>query len=134
MVLPDFRDYDDTTESIPSRLRSSKEVLSIKAMTDEIGMAPSKIAKLTIPAGKDLRRDCSPVENQESIGSCIAHAGIGLVEYYERKAFNRHVDASRLFLYKTTRNLLHWTGDTGAYPRSTMAAMALFGIRHKLQP
>jgi len=27
-----------------------------------------------------------------------------------------------------TRNLLGWTGDTGAYLRSTMGAMALFGV------
>jgi C1A family cysteine protease len=37
-------------------------------------------------------------------------------------------DASRLFLYKATRELLHWTGDTGAYLRSTIGALALFGV------
>jgi C1A family cysteine protease len=52
---------------------------------------------------------------------------VGLVEYFERRAFGRHLDASRLFLYKVTRNLLHWQGDTGAYLRSTMAALTLFG-------
>jgi hypothetical protein len=31
------------------------------------------------------------------------------------RAFGNHVDASRLFVYKTTRNLLG-DGDTGAYP------------------
>ncbi len=34
----------------------------------------------------------------------------------------------RLFLYKATRELLHWTGDTGAYLRSTIGALALFGV------
>ena len=38
------------------------------------------------------------------------------------------MDASRLFLYKVTRNLLEWTGDQGAYLRSTMKAMVLFGL------
>jgi C1A family cysteine protease len=51
-----------------------------------------------------------------------------LVEYFERRAFGRHIDASRLFLYKATRNLLHLTGDTGAYLRSTMQALVLFGL------
>ena len=51
-----------------------------------------------------------------------------MVEYFERKAFGRHIDASRLFLYKVTRNLLRLTGDTGAYQRSTMGAMRLFGV------
>ncbi|CAD7779147.1 MAG: hypothetical protein KCCBMMGE_00816 [Candidatus Methanoperedenaceae archaeon GB37] len=62
------------------------------------------------------------------MGSCTAHAGVGLIEYYERKAFGTHIDASRLFLYKVTRNLLGWTGDTGAFIRTTMGAMVLFGV------
>lgn len=65
------------------------------------------------------------------IGSCTANAGVGLVEYFERRAFGKHLDASRLFLYKVTRNLLHLTEDTGAYLRTTMAAMALFGVPPK---
>ena len=62
------------------------------------------------------------------LGSCTAHAGVGVIEYYERKAFGRHIDASRLFLYKVTRNLMKMKGDTGAYLRVTMGAMVLFGV------
>jgi C1A family cysteine protease len=51
-----------------------------------------------------------------------------LYEYYERRAFGKHIDASRLFLYKVTRNLLGWEGDDGAYLRTTMATMAMFGV------
>jgi C1A family cysteine protease len=68
------------------------------------------------------------MEDQQTIGSCTAHAGVGLVEYFERRAFGKHLDASRLFLYKVTRNLLKWTGDTGAFLRSTMYALTLFGV------
>lgn len=53
---------------------------------------------------------------------------MGVIEYYERKAFGRHIDASRLFLYKVTRNLMKQKGDTGAYLRTTMGAMVLFGV------
>ncbi len=56
-----------------------------------------------------------------------AHAAVGLIECCERKAFGGHVDASRLFLYKVTRDLMRTTGDTGAYLRTTMEALALFG-------
>jgi len=49
------------------------------------------------------------------LGSCTAHAVVGIIEYYERKAFGKHIDASRLFLYKVTRNLMKQKGDTGAY-------------------
>jgi C1A family cysteine protease len=114
--LPDYPDFRDYTE----------EQKMVKPMLTKVGV--NKKTKLTLPASTDLRPWCSPIENQGSIGSCTAHAGVGMVEYFERRAFGKHIDASRLFLYKTTRNLLHWTGDTGAFLRSTMGAMALFGL------
>lgn len=80
-----------------------------------------------LPSSVDLREFCSPIENQGEIGSCTAHAGVSMVEYFEKRSFGKHLDASRLFLYKTTRNLLHWTGDTGAHLRTTMEALVLFG-------
>lgn len=111
--LPDFRDYSDDTKVVHTLLKS-------------VGVANP--AKLTLAPSVDLRQWCSPIEHQERLGSCTAHAGVGLVEYFERRAFGRHLDASRLFLYKVTRNLLGWTGDTGAYLRDTMKAMVLFGV------
>jgi C1A family cysteine protease len=80
------------------------------------------------PISVDLREWCSAIENQGTLGSCTAHAGAGIIEYYERKSFGRHIDASRLFLYKVTRNLMKTKGDTGAYLRKTMGAMVLFGV------
>jgi C1A family cysteine protease len=81
-----------------------------------------------LPIAVDLRKYCSPIEDQGSLGSCTAQAGVGLVEYLERRALSRHVDGSRLFVYKATRNLLGWTGDTGAYVRTTLQALAKFGV------
>ncbi len=111
--IPDYRDY-------------SPEHAKIQPMVEEIGLGDPE--KLSLPAKVDLRAWCAPIENQGSLGSCTAQAGVGLIEYYERRAFGTHIDASRLFLYKVTRNLLGWTGDTGAYLRTTMGAMALFGV------
>jgi C1A family cysteine protease len=51
-----------------------------------------------------------------------------MMEYMMLRASVRHFDLSRLFLYKTTRKLLGWTGDTGAYLRSTLQAAATFGV------
>ncbi len=125
--LPDYRDYDLTTDS----LSATKERLgqkSVNSMVTELGVAKSpKGTSKTAPPATDLRAWCSPIENQLNLGSCTAHAGVGLLEYFERKASGNHVDASRLFLYKVTRNLLGWVGDTGAYLRTTMAALALLG-------
>jgi len=111
---PDLRDFTPETDQIRTVFEKAKSRV----------VKPPK----ALPATVDLRAWCPPIENQGSIGSCTAHAGVGLVEYYERRAFGRHLDASRLFLYKTTRNLLHWTGDTGAFLRTTMKAMVLFGV------
>ena len=111
--LPDIRDYHADTDSIRKILKSSK---------------PLKEAVKAAPAAIDLREWCSPIEDQKSIGSCTAHAGIGMLEYYQRRAFGKHIDASRLFLYKVTRNLLGWNGDTGAYLRDTMKALVLCGV------
>lgn len=98
----------------------------MKVMVRRIGVAEPE--KVSLPASVDLTAWCSPIENQDRLGSCAVNAGVGLVEYYERRAFGRHIDASRLFLYKATRDLLHWTGDRGAFLRTTMGAMVLFGV------
>jgi C1A family cysteine protease len=113
--LPDFRDYSLTAEGVAKVFENKPELLE-------------RILKVATRKREDLREWCPPVEDQEALGSCTAHAGVALVEYYEKKAAGEHLDASRLFLYKVTRNLLHWTGDTGAYLRTTMKAMRLFGV------
>jgi C1A family cysteine protease len=96
-----------------------------------------KAKKLGLPKGKelkkpqttvDLRTWCSPIENQKGLGSCTAHAAVGVVEYFQRRAFGKHIEGSRLFVYKATRNLMQVTGDTGAWLRNTMGALALCGV------
>lgn len=71
---------------------------------------------------------CPPVEDQGEIGSCTAHSVVGMMEYMMLRAGVRHFNLSRLFLYKVTRKLLGWTGDTGAYLRTTLQAAANFGV------
>ncbi len=88
--------------------------------------APEAAAKA--PTKVDLRQWCSGVEDQGEIGSCTAHAGVGMIEYYQRKAYGKHINASRSFLYKTTRKLGGFTGDSGAFLRTTIGAMAVFGV------
>ncbi len=109
--LPDLRDFTEEDSDIPQ-------------MAAILGMSTTS----QYPAKIDLRKYCSPIENQRNLGSCTAHAGVGIVEYYQNRAFGKHLNGSRLFVYKTTRNLLGWVGDTGAYMRTTMAALALCGV------
>jgi C1A family cysteine protease len=77
--------------------------------------------------GTDLRPWCSEVKDQESLDSYTANAGIELVVHYMRRVFSKRINGSRLFLYKTTLDQVG-TGNTRTYLRSTMEAMALFGI------
>lgn len=128
---PDIRDLTLDSPQIQAILEKADELQKLSsqpASRPKKSTAGTEAAPPALPAKVDLREHCPPIENQGSIGSCTANAGVGLLEYFERKAFGKHLDASRLFLYKTTRNLLHWTGDTGAYLRATMKAMAVFGV------
>jgi C1A family cysteine protease len=117
---PDFRDYTEDTVEVREILKGTG--LSFPSAAKKSG--PGK----ALPVSTDLREWCSPVEDQGRLGSCTAQAGAGVIEYYERKSFRRHIDSSRLFLYKVTRNLMKMPGDTGAYLRSTIGAMVLFGV------
>lgn len=123
---PDFRDNTVENDEVAPKLKVLGQKDSLKAMFTKMGLGKSSKAKL--PTETDLREWCSPVEDQQDLGSCTANAGVAIVEYFERRAFGKHIDASRLFLYKVTRNLMKETGDTGAYLRSTMGALTLFGL------
>jgi C1A family cysteine protease len=112
--MPDLRDYTATTPEIAE--------LSAKLHIPHAPKAPKAAAAV------DLRQWCSPIENQGQLGSCSANATVGAVEYCERRAFGTHIDGSRLFVYKTTRNLMGVTGDTGAWLRNAIGALTLCGV------
>jgi C1A family cysteine protease len=119
--FPDFRDYTEETKEV-------REILDPTGLRGSGGTHPRKKRGTGAPAAADLREWASAVEDQGALGSCTAQAGAGVIEYYERKSFGRHIEASRLFLYKVARNLMKMKGDTGAYLRLTMGAMVLFGV------
>ena len=116
--LPPFPDLRDYTEEQPD----------IAKIVKMLGISPNKEIASSLPERIDLRQWCSPIENQGSLGSCTAHSALGIVEYFENRAFGKHIDGSRLFVYKTTRNLMGVTGDTGAWLRNTMGALSLCGV------
>ena len=86
--MPDFRDY---TDKFPK----------ISTMTKKLGL-PADEGPKALPPNIDLRKWCSAVENQQSLGSCSAHAAVGIVEYFQYRAFAEFLEGSRLFVYKTT--------------------------------
>lgn len=76
----------------------------------------------------DLRRWCSPVENQGDIGSCAANAVVGAMELLRIEAGHPHVDLSRLFLYYNSR-LMHQAQDRdeGTIIRLAMGTLKSLG-------
>lgn len=110
--LPDMRDYSDDHPKIMK-------------MTEKLGL--EKVAA-KLPKKVDLREWCSPVENQLELGSCTANAAVGMVEYFQKRAYGMHLEGSRLFVYKATRKLMLSEGDSGAWLRSAMGALVLFGV------
>jgi C1A family cysteine protease len=119
--FPDFRDYTEETKEV-------REILGPSGLPAVAGERAGKKRSPAAPAAADLREWASAVEDQGALGSCTAQAGVGVIEYYERKSFSRHIEASRLFLYKVARNLMKMKGDTGAYLRLTVGAMVVFGV------
>lgn len=126
---PDLRDYTPLSKQVTNfnKKLGLPSLSSLKQARSET--TKSRLQSKSGTAGQiDLREWCSPIENQLELGACTAHAAAGIVEYFEKRAFGKHIDASRLFLYKTTRNLMQVTGDTGAWLRETMGALVLCGV------
>lgn len=113
--IPDFRDYVLETPEFEAPLAKAKVRLTARSA-------------LRLPPRVDNRRFCSPVDDQAELGSCTAHAVVGMLEYMMKRGIGIHTELSRIFLYKVTRHLLGWTGDTGAYIRTTIKAVAGFGV------
>ena len=93
--LPDMRDYSNEHPVISK--------LSMKLGIN--GLNKTEIES-SLPGRVDLREWCSPVEDQLSLGSCTANAVVGMVEYFQKRAYGTHIEGSRLFVYKTTRKLI----------------------------
>ncbi|NTU59252.1 MAG: cysteine protease [Chlorobiaceae bacterium] len=114
--IPDMRDY---TESHPD----------IAEIAKKLKIPDTRKKRLvTVPPSVDLRQWCSQVEHQGKLGACTAHAAAGVVEYFQQRAYGKHVESSRRFIYKATRSLMGVSGDTGAWLRNTMGALALCGV------
>jgi len=132
--VPKVTDYDEANPEVAPLLKKTKVAAHARGSggsragsSSGTAVAAAATAAPALNPAVDLRSYFSPIEDQGQLGSCTANAAVGLVEYFERRASGKHIDASRLFVYKTTRNLAGLTGDTGAELRNAMGALVLFG-------
>ena len=120
--VPKLKDYDPHHSEVFPILEESSPSLTAELERLALGEEPGPL-----PANVDLRKWFSPIDKQGALNCCTAHTTVALVEYFERRGTGKHVDASTLFVYKTSRNLLGLTGDSGAHLRTAMGALVLFG-------
>jgi len=111
--IPDVPSIHDYTAS-----HRAVQPLMVKTALPTAPVAPARV---------DLRQYFPPIWDQQELGACTAHAAAALVGYFEKKALGRTIDVSRLFIYKSTRDLTGSSGDSGANLRTTMEALAVFG-------
>ncbi|HRC85180.1 MAG TPA: C1 family peptidase [Thermoanaerobaculia bacterium] len=112
---PDPRDHTPRHENVLATLGESPLARFLKS-------------KRKLPAKVDLRTWCPPVQFQGGFNTCTSHVVATLVEYFQRKVYGKNFEASRLFLYKVTKNLLQKEGNVGVYIRQTMGALKLLGV------
>ena len=80
------------------------------------------------PSAVDLRRTCSPVEDQGRLGSCTGNALVGALEFLERKDRVPFTNLSRLFVYYNERIIEHTVKeDAGAMLRDGIKTLAKQG-------
>ena len=76
----------------------------------------------------DLREFWGEVEDQQTLRTGTAFACAALLQYFVRRSSGKLIHPSKLFIYRTTRRLLHWKGDSGAKLRTTWQAIDQFGV------
>jgi C1A family cysteine protease len=94
---------------------------------DHMYGAVRKIPK-KLPAQSDLRPGCSPVEDQQELGSCTANALAGALEFLMKKDKVKFADMSRLFIYYNERVIEHSVKtDAGAMIRDGIKTLVKQG-------
>lgn len=144
----DNRDYTLATFSDPSKFTplvnasSTTERLKQDTLKADRRFAQVLIDKFnindtpisTISLKYDIIKFLTKIRDQLNLGSCTAFAGSCPVEYISKIISNVILQMSTLFTYKLTRNLMRiydnfkQTGDTGAFLRSMMRSLAMYGF------
>jgi C1A family cysteine protease len=80
------------------------------------------------PERVDLRDYFGRARDQQLLATSSVHACLGLVQYFERRATGQLLEPSRMFVYRTARRLMGWSGDSGLPLRATLRAIARYGL------
>jgi C1A family cysteine protease len=84
---------------------------------------------IRLPKKVDLRKSCSLVEDQGSLGSCTAQALAGNLEFLDNLPDAKYIDVSRLFIYYNERVLMDTVDyDSGASLRDGIKCLKNKGV------
>lgn len=122
---PDMRDFSWGVDALKDRKDERAQVLA--GALRRLKKSGKKRLRESLPASIDISHWCSEIESQGDIGSCTAHAVVGMIEYFMRRNGDPTFQGSRLFVYKTTRRLANLVGDTGAQIRTALGAAVMCG-------
>lgn len=126
--LPDARDYTYRHGAVLPLLQRLKRARCKKL--------PENVDLRVGDEGESLFTE---PEDQGPLNCSASFAIVSMIEYFERRCRGCTFEASKLFLYKVTRNRLqkqwqvgeafrHSMGDTGADLRTTLKVLAQFGV------
>lgn len=111
------------------KARTLDETFSLIWKADKVDTRDYKyqVTQKVSPTLVDLRRYCSPIEDQGSLGSCTGQAIAGAIELLNKRN-GKPTDVSRLFIYYYERVLLGTVNyDSGAYIRDGIKATNHYG-------
>jgi C1A family cysteine protease len=111
------------------RPRTLDDKFNLIWKTDKIDTRDYKyqVTQKVSPNVVDLRKYCSPIENQGSLGSCTGQAIAGAIELLNKRG-GKHNDVSRVFIYYYERLILGTVNyDSGAYIRDGIKATNKYG-------
>jgi C1A family cysteine protease len=108
-----------------------KRVYKLKADPEDLRdrfFRPTQFIIKVLPTVVDLRSDCSPIVDQEALGSCTANAlASGLREYWQNRT-GKLTRLSRLWLYWEERHLEGTVNeDSGATIRDGLKVLQQMG-------
>ena len=109
--------------------RTLDDTFSFQWQPDKLDTRDYKyqIIPMLTPNIVDLRRHCSPIENQGNLGSCTGQAIAGAIELLNKRN-GKYKDISRLFIYYYERLILGTINyDSGAYIRDGIKATNHYG-------
>jgi C1A family cysteine protease len=113
--LPDHRDFTPDSEA-------AVEALSRLPSASDAPQAQGAER----PAEIDWREYCPAACDRQGLPTSVAHACVGLVQYFERRANGRLVEPSRLFVHSNAQRLLSGDSPSGAHrPAASVPGITL---------